>query len=260
VAAVLAGAYLLAKALDGGETRAGGRYDVNPSTGAVNFVGGPSGGEIASNDVKAAISGTLASINSALAGTGITVTQFYAGLESSGKNQGGAFAGGTLSNGQRFGDVTAPATYDYTQKASPSEAIALLDSNLAAALSDAIAKSKLTQVVAEAEAVAVGEGRSPGTGGMPTLATGTNFVPQDMVAMLHRGEAVVPAQYNPAVGGENVVAAEIRSLRDEVTLMRAETRSTAISTSKMARLQDNWDVRGLTVKTDADQPLDTVVV
>ncbi len=260
VAAVLAGAYLLAKALDGGETRAGGRYDVNPSTGAVNFVGGPSGGEIASNDVKAAISGTLSSINAALAGTGITVTQFYAGLESSGKNKGGAFAGGALSNGQRFGDVTAPATYDYTQKASPSEAIALLDSNLADALADAIAKSKLAQAAQEVESVAVGEGRSPGTGGMPTLATGTNFVPQDMVAMLHRGEAVVPAQYNPAVGGENVVAAEIRSLRDEVTLMRAETRSTAISTSKMARLQDNWDVRGLTVKTDADQPLDTVVV
>jgi hypothetical protein len=90
------------------------------------------------------------------------------------------------------------------------------------------------------------------------FATGTNFVPQDMVAMIHKGEAIVPRQYNPAIGGENVVAAEIRSLRDEVTMMRAETRSTAINTSKMARLQDNWDVRGLTVKTDADQPLETV--
>ncbi len=81
-----------------------------------------------------------------------------------------------------------------------------------------------------------------------------------MLAYLHKGEAVVPAQYNPVVGGENVVAAEIRALRDEVTLMRAETRSTAINTSKIFRLQDNWDVRGLTVKTDVDQPLDTVVV
>ena len=92
------------------------------------------------------------------------------------------------------------------------------------------------------------------------LATGTNFVPSDMVAMLHKGEAVVPAQYNPAVGGENVVAAEIRSLRDEVVQLRFEARATAINSAKMARLQDNWDVRGLTVKTDVDQPLETVTV
>jgi len=59
-------------------------------------------------------------------------------------------------------------------------------------------------------------------------------------------------------GGE--VAAEIRALRDEVSLMRAETRATAVNTSKIVKLQDNWDVRGLTVKTDADQPLDTVTV
>jgi len=59
-------------------------------------------------------------------------------------------------------------------------------------------------------------------------------------------------------GGE--VAAEIRALRDEVSMMRAETRATAVNTSKIAKLQDNWDVRGLTVKTDADQPLDTVTV
>jgi hypothetical protein len=29
------------------------------------------------------------------------------------------------------------------------------------------------------------------------LATGTNYVPQDMVAMIHEGEAVVPKEYNP---------------------------------------------------------------
>jgi hypothetical protein len=56
------------------------------------------------------------------------------------------------------------------------------------------------------------------------------------------------------------MTAEIRALRDEVSMMRHETRSTAVNTAKIFRLQDNWDVRGLTVKTDVDQPLDTVTV
>lgn len=60
--------------------------------------------------------------------------------------------------------------------------------------------------------------------------------------------------------GGDAIAAEIRALRDEVAEMRYETRATAVNTSKIAKLQDNWDVRGLTVKTDADQPLDTVAV
>ena len=36
---------------------------------------------------------------------------------------------------------------------------------------------------------------------IPKLATGTNYVPQDMFAYLHEGEAVVPKKYNPAAGG-----------------------------------------------------------
>lgn len=40
------------------------------------------------------------------------------------------------------------------------------------------------------------------TGSGPQMATGTNFVPYDnFPAMLHKGEAVVPAKYNPAAGG-----------------------------------------------------------
>jgi hypothetical protein len=36
---------------------------------------------------------------------------------------------------------------------------------------------------------------------MASLDTGTNYVPRDMVAQIHQGEAVVPRQYNPAAGG-----------------------------------------------------------
>lgn len=36
------------------------------------------------------------------------------------------------------------------------------------------------------------------------LATGTNYVPRNMVVKVHQGEAIVPRQYNPAAGGAAV--------------------------------------------------------
>jgi hypothetical protein len=37
--------------------------------------------------------------------------------------------------------------------------------------------------------------------GIPTLAVGTNYVPRDTLAYIHKGEAVVPKEYNPSAGG-----------------------------------------------------------
>lgn len=37
--------------------------------------------------------------------------------------------------------------------------------------------------------------------GLPAFAVGTNYVPRDMVAQIHEGEAIVPKVYNPAAGG-----------------------------------------------------------
>lgn len=42
--------------------------------------------------------------------------------------------------------------------------------------------------------------------GVP-LATGTNYVPRNMLALLHEGEAVVPKPYNPAAGGKAAAGA-----------------------------------------------------
>lgn len=36
---------------------------------------------------------------------------------------------------------------------------------------------------------------------IPTLAVGTNYVPKDTLAYIHKGEAVVPKEYNPSAGG-----------------------------------------------------------
>lgn len=51
-----------------------------------------------------------------------------------------------------------------------------------------------------------GIGITPADGSIPLptrggMASGTNYVPRDMLLLAHRGEAIVPAKYNPAAGG-----------------------------------------------------------
>ncbi len=63
---------------------------------------------------------------------------------------------------------------------------------------------------------------------IPYLATGTNYVPQDMVAYLHEGEAVVPKKFNPAVAGNEVDADAIaqavyRAIMDAFRIIRASS-------------------------------------
>lgn len=57
---------------------------------------------------------------------------------------------------------------------------------------------------------------------LPAFAQGTNYVPHDMVAQIHRGEAIIPARYNPAGGGNAELAAEIKALRAEVRILREQ--------------------------------------
>lgn len=59
--------------------------------------------------------------------------------------------------------------------------------------------------------------------GIPQFAVGTNYVPQDMTARIHEGEAIVPKAYNPAVNrsGSDLML-EFRALREEIAALRAE--------------------------------------
>lgn len=78
------------------------------------------------------------------------------------------------------------------------------------------------------------------------LAIGTNYVPYDgFAATLHQGEAVIPAAYNPAAGGQardEAVVAEIKALRAELAAMRLDNRAAsntiADNTSKTAKSLD----------------------
>lgn len=61
--------------------------------------------------------------------------------------------------------------------------------------------------------------------GIPGFAVGTNYVPYDMVAQIHEGEAIVPKAYNPAAGGGGgnnaEMVAELRAMRAELAELRA---------------------------------------
>lgn len=52
-----------------------------------------------------------------------------------------------------------------------------------------------------------------------SFAVGTNFVPQDMIAQIHQGEAIIPAAFNPErygrASGNDALVAEIQALRAE---------------------------------------------
>lgn len=106
--------YAIAQTMKG-ETRSGGQYGYGAANqtngtvgnyGGVTLMSGPSGGQIAGDQVTKAITATIDSINSLLKGAGSTayITGFQAALESSGNSRGGVYSGGTLSSGATFGE------------------------------------------------------------------------------------------------------------------------------------------------------------
>lgn len=141
-------------------------------------------------------------------------------------------------------------------------AIAMANASAAAA---AAAATAAAATAAEREAIiaaAMGESsENLGFGAMGGFIDGPTIVGEHGPELFNpRTSQVFTAPATSNIFGGNEMTAEIRALRDEVSMMRHETRATAINTSKIYRLQDNWDVRGLLVRTDADQPLDTVSV
>ena len=87
-------------------------------------------------------------------------------------------------------------------------------------------------------------------GNLPSYDIGTNYVPRDMVAQIHEGEMIVPKRFNPSTSGlnNNELKEELKALREEVVMLRAEARATAVNTGRTFRILDDVTQGGDTVK------------
>ena len=88
--------------------------------------------------------------------------------------------------------------------------------------------------------------------GIPAFAVGTNYVPRDMLAQIHEGEAIVPKAYNPAAnpgmgGGNSEVVSELRALREE---NRQQAGEIARLNLRMARVLEKFDGDGMPATRD----------
>ena len=89
---------------------------------------------------------------------------------------------------------------------------------------------------------------------IPKLSTGTNYVPNDMLAMLHQGEAVVPAAYNPSSGGStgsSQMVAELQALRVAIATLQKAADKTADSTASTNKTLLNVTLGGVAMQTQA---------
>lgn len=83
--------------------------------------------------------------------------------------------------------------------------------------------------------------------GIPAFATGTNYVPRDMLALIHEGEEITPKAYNPAAGGRRLENSQdlinaVRALEVKLAQIAEATKATAGATSTVASIEQDRQI------------------
>jgi hypothetical protein len=92
---------------------------------------------------------------------------------------------------------------------------------------------------------------------VPQFAVGTNYVPRDMLAQIHEGEAIVPKAYNPAAGGTGMgntarLEAQLGRITAELEGLRAEVRADVGHNAQTARILQRVTPTGVALNTMVD--------
>ena len=172
---------------------------------------------------------------------------------------GSAFLG---TSGGSYGDATRSALYNSQVQGGATEAdyynaiktgldAAIAGGQTAQDIANAISSTGASMHdVAAAYGISVAQLeanlRAGGATNIPKFDVGTNYVPRDMLAYIHEGEAVVPKAYNPAAGGGGAggnaeLVAEVRALREAIAALQAAASKTADNTSLMPQMGRQFD-------------------
>ena len=113
---------------------------------------------------------------------------------------------------------------------------------------------------AAAEAAYAAEEERRRREGTPSFDVGTNYVPRDMIAQIHKGERIIPAADNARLmallanagqGGQNdALVAEVKALRAEVAALRAERTAADVPMHRMAGQFANVTAGGNAMMTE----------
>ncbi|MGB3068441.1 MAG: phage tail length tape measure family protein [Ottowia sp.] len=102
---------------------------------------------------------------------------------------------------------------------------------------------------------------------LASFAVGTNYVPYDMTANIHRGERIVPEADNAIMidimrrgAGNDALVAEIQALKAEVSALRAQVREPHAAMSRMAKQFENVTDGGNSMRSDVMNRVNVKVV
>jgi len=97
---------------------------------------------------------------------------------------------------------------------------------------------------------------------LPSFAVGTDYVPQDMIAQIHKGEQIVPAAFNPTRNkSESQNNTSMRDLIQRVEMLSFELKAIAGHTSATTRILDRAIVDDkMQIATPQGEPIETTVV